>query len=398
MTPPSTTSRTLLANARILAFDGDRDERPFDGDILIEGRRIARVSHGRLGIDPAGTRVADLGAATVGSDDADAYLSGDILQAAAARHLTRIRPGHTVVVVDPELTPTAAMLQGGSAPPDIEALKAAIERAASPATAESPATRVAFVAAKRIAEAVFSDHLLANVILAGASYQLGGPPGSLDDVAQAMSRQGKSAAVNREAFEWGRWAVHDPDAVEAALRGLARVARGDDGEHGWELTRAVTMSWFGLLTYKDEYEVARLHLAFDYDADARHLGIEGRYTLKYHLHPPALRRLGLKHKLPMGKPYALAFQVLARMKRLRGTPLDVFGWDPDRRLERTPIGEYEQLIEGAGDLPYDDAVRLAQSVKGYAQVKEAAVTRWRPAVAALLDHTPDPVRAGNPQG
>jgi Pyruvate/2-oxoacid:ferredoxin oxidoreductase gamma subunit len=225
MTPPSTTSRTLLANARILACDRDRDERPFDGDILIEGRRIARVSHGRLGIDPAGTRVVDLGAATVGSDDADAYLSGDFLQAAAARHLTRIRPGHTVVVVDPELTPTAAMLQGGSAPPDIEALKAAItERAASPATAESPATRVAFVAAKRIAEAVFSDHLLANVILAGASCQLGGLPGSLDDVAQAMSRQGKSAAVNCEAFEWGRWAVHDPDAVEAALRGLASSA------------------------------------------------------------------------------------------------------------------------------------------------------------------------------
>jgi hypothetical protein len=149
------------------------------------------------------------------------------------------------------------------------------------------------------------------------------------------------------------------------------------------------------------FEVARLHLAFDCDAAARHLGIEGRYTLKYHLHPPALCRLGLRHKLPMGKPYALTFQVLARMKRLRGTPLDVFGWDPDRRLERTLIGEYEQLIEGAGDLPYDDAVRLAQSVqsvKGYAQVKEAAVTRWRSAVAALLDHAPDPVRAGNPQG
>ena len=84
---------------------------------------------------------ADLGAATVGSDDADAYLSGDILQAAAARHLAKIRPGHTVVVVDPELTPTAAMLQGGSAAPDVAALMAVIrERAAAPAAMSSSAT------------------------------------------------------------------------------------------------------------------------------------------------------------------------------------------------------------------------------------------------------------------
>jgi indolepyruvate ferredoxin oxidoreductase len=396
---------------------------------------------------------ADLGAATVGSDDADAYLSGDILQAASARHLAKIRPGHTVVVVDPELTPTASMLQGGSAEPDIEALKAAItERAASPGDAGAradAAPRAAFVEAKRIAEAAFNDHLLANVILAGAAYQLGGLPGSLDDVERAMSRQGKSAAANREAFEWGRWAASDPGAVEAALRGPAaarpaspfepsarslatarqlagsarlpaglpcdlaelltrrtaqvadyqdarlarrylalveRAAARDDGEHGWALTRAVAQSWFRVLTYKDEYEVARLHLAFDYDAAARELGIDGPYTLKYHLHPPFLRRLGLKRKLPLGATYTIGFRVLARMKGLRGTPLDFFGWDPDRRMERALVAEYEQLVDGAGDLPYDEAVRLAQSVqsvKGYAGIKEAAVEQWRSAVTAL---------------
>jgi indolepyruvate ferredoxin oxidoreductase len=169
---------------------------------------------------------------------------------------------------------------------------------------------------------------------------------------------------------------------------VARVAGGDDAGHGWALTRAVTESWFKLLTYKDEYEVARLHLAVDYDAAARDLGIEGPYTVTYHLHPPVLRRLGLKRKLPMGKPYALAFRVLARMKGLRGTPLDVFGWDPDRRMERALIAEYEKLIEAAGGLPYDLAVQLAesaQSVKGYAAIKEAAAQRWRSQVAALLD-------------
>jgi indolepyruvate ferredoxin oxidoreductase len=415
----------------------------------------AVVSHLHLARTTAG-----LGASAVGSDAADVYLSGDVLQAAADRHLAKIRPGHTVVVVDPELTPTANMLQlssggttlsgtQGSSPPDVEALKAAItERAQS---------RVAFVAAKRIAEAAFGDHLLANVVLVGAAYQLGGLPGSLDDVSRAMSRPGTSAAVNREAFEWGRWAVHHPAAVAAALAAgrrrtspfdpparsvqaarhlvssaslpaglpcdlrdlltrraaqavdyqdarlarrylglVARVADGDDAEHGWALTRAVASAWFKLLTYKDEYEVARLHLAFDYDAAARDLGITGGYTLTYHLHPPVLRRLGLKRKLPMGKPYALAFRVLVRMKRLRGTPFDIFGRDPDRRMERALITEYQQLIEGAGGLPYDEAVRLAQSVlsvTGYGPVKEAAVGRWRAGVARHRAQAADPVGA-----
>jgi indolepyruvate ferredoxin oxidoreductase len=140
-------------------------------------------------------------------------------------------------------------------------------------------------------------------------------------------------------------------------------------------------------------------VAFDYAAAARDLGIDGPYTVKYHLHPPALRRLGLKRKLPLGTTYALGFQVLARMKRLRGTPLDFFGWDRDRRLERALIAEYERLITealGAGT-PHDDLVLLAESalmIKGYAAVKEAAVQRWRDEVARLRQPAADPVRAG----
>jgi indolepyruvate ferredoxin oxidoreductase len=84
------------------------------------------------------------------------------------------------------------------------------------------------------------------------------------------------------------------------------------------------------------------------------------------------------------------------MKGLRGTPFDVFGWDPDRRMERALITEYEQLIEGAGDLPYDEAVRLAESaqaVKGYGSIKEAAADRWRAEVARHREQAADPVRA-----
>jgi indolepyruvate ferredoxin oxidoreductase len=392
----------------------------------------AVVSHLHL----AANRSA-LGSAAVSEGGADLYLSGDILQAAGAKHLDKIRPGRTVVVVDRHFTPTAAMLQSDLAPPALPELERAI-------TERAGKGRVAFLDSRRIAEGVFADHLLANVVLLGAAFQLGGLPIPLADLERAMDR-GQAAAANREAFAWGRWAVHDPAAVDATLSGaggaenvfdpssgaleaaagliehralpaglhdlftrraaqaidyqnprraerllglVEKAAARDDAEHGWELTRTVTESWFKLLTYKDEYEVARLHLRADHDRIARDLGIEGAYSVTYHLHPPVLRWLGLKRKLPMAKPYELAFHVLSRMKRLRGTPLDVFGLHPDRRTERAVIEEYERLIDEAvlTAMPYDALVRLAesaQSIKGYGPIKEAAVAGWRARAAEL---------------
>ncbi len=447
----------------------------------------AVVSHLHLAADRA-----DLGAATVGPGGADLYLSGDILQAAATRHLERIRPDHTVAVVEVGVTPTAAMLQSDLSAPDPALLCQAIAERIG-------AGRVAFVESRRIAEEAFANPLLANIVLLGAAYQLGGLPVSLDDIDAAMRRQGKAAADNRAAFDWGRWAAHDPAAVEAALaaahptapasastagsantagsagtagstgtvapggevdagpgglfdpspvalavagqlvdaaalpvdlpgelRDLLRrrtaqvvdyqhaaragvfldlivtVVGRDDDAHGWALTRAVAESWFKLLTYKDEYEVARLHLRADHARTARDLGIDGPYSVVYHLHPPILRRLGLSHKLPMGRPYEAGFHVLRAMRRLRGTPFDPFGWDPDRRAERAIIGEYERLVTDAGREgargSYDDQVRLAASplaIKGYGPIKEAAIDRWRAQVAELTAAGPA-VPAGTP--
>jgi indolepyruvate ferredoxin oxidoreductase len=78
--------------------------------------------------------------------------------------------------------------------------------------------------------------------------------------------------------------------------------------------------------------------------------------------------------------YELSFRVLRRMKRLRGTPFDPFGWLPDRRMERALIGEYEALMDGNSGLEYTERVRVATSVmsiKGYGPVKERAVAAWR---------------------
>jgi len=123
-----------------------------------------------------------------------------------------------------------------------------------------------------------------------------------------------------------------------------------------------------------------LHLKADHAQLARELGIEGPYRVTYHLHPPVLRRLGMHRKLPMGRPYVMAFRVLRAMRTLRGTPLDLFGLDRDRRMERALIEEYAELLDGAAQWPYQLQVELAtsvRSVKGYAEIKERAATEWR---------------------
>src|SRR5262245_44145728 len=71
------TSRTLLTNARVVACSGDPAEAPFDGDVLIEGDRIAGVFRDRATVEPADAEVVDLAGATVmpGLCDAHTHIS-----------------------------------------------------------------------------------------------------------------------------------------------------------------------------------------------------------------------------------------------------------------------------------------------------------------------------------
>ena len=112
--------------------------------------------------------------------------------------------------------------------------------------------------------------------------------------------------------------------------------------------------------------------------------------LAYNLHPPMLRALGLKQKLKLGPWFGSVFGVLARMKRLRGTPLDPFGFAAVRRVERQLPGEYRALVEkalvGLSPESYERAVKLAglpDVIRGYEEIKLRNVQRFRDEVRAL---------------
>ena len=150
------------------------------------------------------------------------------------------------------------------------------------------------------------------------------------------------------------------------------AARGDEA-----LTLAVARGLHKLIAYKDEYEVARLHLLGlrDLPAGAK---------VKFLLHPPVLRALGMDRKLRLGAWFIPAFRMLRAGRRLRGTVFDPFGRASVRRVEREMPGEYLALIESA---PADVAVEvaeLADVVRGYEEIKLANVERFREQADKLL--------------
>src|SRR6185437_2032528 len=160
------------------------------------------------------------------------------------------------------------------------------------------------------------------------------------------------------------------------------------------LAEAVARYFFKLMAYKDEYEVARLYTSGDFMKKLRHQ-FEGDFTLEFHLAPPLLAErdptTGHLKKRRYGAWMMRAFGVLAKLKFLRGTPLDPFGRSEERRTERRLIDEYEAMLdELIAGLALDNhalAVELAslpEQIRGYGHVKLANLAAARTRQAELL--------------
>ena len=154
-------------------------------------------------------------------------------------------------------------------------------------------------------------------------------------------------------------------------------------------SEGVARHLFKLMAYKDEYEVARLHLRADV-AGALAEEFPGGVRLAYNLHPPLLRALGWNKKIRFGGWFDGVFRALVSLRRLRGTALDPFGRATVRRVERQLPGEYRALVERTlGDLgpaTYDRAVKLANLpdvIRGYEDIKLRNVEKFRAEVRSL---------------
>ena len=102
------------------------------------------------------------------------------------------------------------------------------------------------------------------------------------------------------------------------------------------LTQAAIRHLYKLMAYKDEYEVARLHLK-DSVKERLDETFGGVAKVKVALHPPILRSLGMKNKLELGPWFRPFLRMLVPMRRLRGTAWDPFGRTRVRREERALV-------------------------------------------------------------
>ena len=379
-------------------------------------------------------RPEDLHATRVALGEADLVIGCDALVSASPEVLSRLRPDHGRAVVNSSAAPTAAFLsQPAWRFPGAQA---------QAALTQSTGGHCDFLEAGPLAEALLGDSIYANPLLLGYAWQKGGLPLSLDSLRRAIEINGVSVDKNLAAFELGRQAAHRgadalrpaaaervvalPETLDALVNRLAAHVRDyqDDayaqrylaavaavrsreaalGDKRHDVTRAVARNLAKLMTYKDEYEVARLHAdpAFKDRLRAQFEGEPGRdYALRYYLAPPAFARRdarGRPQKRAYGAWMESAFRLLAPMKRVRGTWLDVFGRTAERRMERQLAADYLALAEefarslDAGNR--DAALELANvpdAIRGYGHVKEKSVEQARGKQAALWER----YRSGN---
>ncbi|WP_084964093.1 indolepyruvate ferredoxin oxidoreductase family protein [Thermoactinospora rubra] len=346
------------------------------------------------------------GAVRASRGKADVLIGFDLLGAASDGNLAVARPGHTIAVVNTTLVPTAAMVTGR----DRLSPGGALERIEA---ATRPQDNL-YLDAQGLAEELFGDHMPANMVLIGAAYQHGCLPLSAAAIEEAIKLNGAAVEKNLEAFRRGRAAVVAPAAPPQAEESLESVVArrvadlteyqnaayarryADDvrevtelavsragEEHGTRIGLAYARSLHKLMAYKDEYEVARLHLdpAEKARRDAE-FGPDAEVAVL--LHPPALRALGVKRKIKLRRSAPLVFRTLRALRGLRGTPWDVFGYAHVRRVERELIEEYRTLMRQALDrLTADTAEAVAslaalpEAIRGYEDIKLNRVTEFR---------------------
>jgi indolepyruvate ferredoxin oxidoreductase len=339
---------------------------------------------------------------------ANVLIACDLLSAAGADALSLYAKDRTVALGNDDFAPTADFVTDRDVRFDADAQGARL-RAAVKSYDELPA--------QSLAVEQLGDAIYANMIMLGFAWQKGVVPVSSRALYRAIRLNGVDAEANLQAFELGRKAAFDPQSrgkreddvptpetipLDELIAGRARElnayqsaayarryldrverVRAAEGPLGsTALTRAVAVNLFKLMAYKDEYEVARLYTDGRFAAYRDETFRGGK--AKVWLSPPLLSPKG-----PDGKPKKIAFggwmldaafPLLAKLKGLRGGPLDLFGHSAERRMERGLIADYEAGVDRLVAELSPERLALAaqiaavpQQIRGFGHVKDASV-------------------------
>jgi indolepyruvate ferredoxin oxidoreductase len=347
-------------------------------------------------------RPEDISAIRVATGECDALIGGDLVTSGGNKTLGLTSTGRTGAVVNSHQIITGDFTRDTEFKMPFDQLELALEARLK--------DDLSMFDASDLAKATLGDSIYSNMMIFGGAWQRGLIPLTLEAVLEAIRLNGAAVERNLRAFELGRWAVLYPADAQAVLtpnvvampksldekiafrkehliayqgRRLAkRYAKMLDGIGDAGVKAAVAEGYHKLLSYKDEYEVARLLLS---SRDKARGEFEGDFKMSFNLAPPMLSKTG-----PNGRPMKREFgpwlerplRIMAKLKRLRGTPLDVFGYTAERRMERALISQYE--ADMAAVLPkIDESTRdaivalaaLPLDIRGFGPVKEANETK-----------------------
>jgi len=370
-------------------------------------------------------REEDIHCTKVGTAEAELVIACDAIVAANKATLAVMREGQTYVALNTHGSPTADLVNK----PDWSFPGAACESALSKAVG---ADHLGAFDAEEVAVKLVGDSLYTNPLMLGYAWQQGRIPLSYAALMRAIELNNVQIENNKIAFEWGRRCAHDIKAVRAlfaaeqviqfvkregldemlakrvefltnyqdsayaakyeAFVGKVRAAESKLGST--RLSEAVARYLFKLMAYKDEYEVARLHTDKSF-TDKIAAQFEGDFKVVHHLAPPLLAKKNAKGELvkqQMGAWIRPAFKVLAKMKGLRGTALDIFGYTEERKMERALIEQYRESIDALlakglteGNLALAcEIARIPEEIRGYGHVKERHLKIAQPKWAALM--------------
>ena len=375
-------------------------------------------------------RQEEIHAVRIADGDADLLLGCDLVVSAGNESLARLHPERSHAIVNSYETATADFIHNEDYQFPVSELRDAI-------CVETGEDKAEFVDATRIARDLLGDTIASNMFLLGYAYQKGLVPVSAEAINQAIELNGVALRLNKSAFLWGRRAAVNLDAVlnqigddrnlrtqltepqdiidwrydylvkyqnkawadrYLALVNRARQAEPEGSDEA--LTIAVAKNAFRLMSYKDEYEVARLYSDGTF-MDSLRAQFDGEFKINFHLAPPFLAKINTFSGLPMKRelPGATlsAFKLLARLKGLRGTRLDPFGRTEERRKERALIDEYHDLVgyllSEVSPENYEKVVEiaaLAGKIKGFGHIKMANIERYQAQLGRLKKKLKEP--------
>jgi indolepyruvate ferredoxin oxidoreductase len=355
---------------------------------------------------------ADISAIRVATGECDALIGGDLVVSSGAKTIGLTSTGRTGAVVNDHEIVTGDFTRDTEFKIPNDRLRLTLEARIK--------DKLALLDATKLAADLLGDSIYSNMVVFGAAWQMGFIPLSHNALYEAIALNGAKVEQNQRAFEVGRWAAEYPEDTQKLIasevvalpeKGADKIAYRIDHLRAYQGNRlakryqkfldkfenerlrdAVALGYHKLLTYKDEYEVARLHLTTVEKAKETFDNVD---QIRFHLAPPMLGGMdanGRPKKREFGPWMLRSFALLSRLKALRGSPFDAFGYTAERRMERRLIKQFENdfisLAQKINQENMDLLVELALlplSIRGFGPVKQANEEKAQKRRAEILE-------------